>query len=577
VSATHGATVDELLKRRWRVMEITRLRSAEREIFIANYLEQYGKTLNQAVLKRLASADRAGDPRYLRIVLEEMRLFGRHDDLSDHIKYLLAAQNPDELLERLFVRLEEDYVSPHPYRPELVRNTLALIWAAREGLSESELATLLGTASEPLPGAVWSPFYLAVKELLLNRSGLLAFFNDDFRRVVEKRYLPGDAEKRVAHRELADHFMHSGSLQRRNLELPWHLAAVGAWSELAALLAAPEFLGAVWPTLQLDLRSFWARIEACSSVRMLDAFAPILAEPTEHRKCLIAVCTLLSDAGHVTEAFELSNHIERYSRESGDLANLRKCLSQRAKLFKQRGHFDEALILFREVEHLSRLEENQAAVAASLGNQGVILQGMGHHEAALTIHKLEESLCRSLQDIAGLGASLGNQGVILQALDDRAGALRLLREQEIICRQLGDIDGLQKSVGNQGMILWEEGKTARALKLVEEDERLCRQLGDRSSLHLCLGNQGLIFGSIGDYDRALDLYRQKEKICREIRDMSGLVDALCSQSNLFAHKLSQPLLAAPFARQAQEIARQNGLKQRAQEIEDFLLSLNVKN
>lgn len=573
LSATDTETVAELRQRRWSVMEIAPLRSAEREVFITRYLARYSKTLSQGLLQSVAAEDRAGNPLYLRMVLEELRLFGQHSDLPGHVEYLLAAESTDELLGKILARLEEDYVSPAAYRPELVRNTLRLIWAARQGLSESELADLLGTANGPLPSAWWSPFYLAVKGLFLDHSGLLSFFHDDVRRAVEKRYLPTDEEKRSAHRELADYFIRSDSPHRRNVELPWQLAATGAWSELFALLAAPEFLTAAWSAHQFDVKSYWASIEMSSPLRMLNAYAPVIAAPAEHKNCLQAVCALLSDAGRVAEALRLSIFLERAARESEDLAELQVSLSLRARLLKKRGHPDEALSLLREQEQICRRLGIQAALAASLGNQGVILRELGQLDAALAIHKLEESLCRSLQDLAGLSASLGNQGVILQESNDRPGALRLLREQEKICRQLGDLAGLQKSLGNQGLILWKAGETQKALKLLKEDEDLCRRLGDRSELQICLGNQALILSALGDYDGALDLYHQKENICREINDDRELARGLLRHAYLVAEKLRQPQFALPLAEEARLVAERSGLVNVSREIEAFILTL----
>lgn len=573
LSATHGDTVDELRRRGWPVMEVAPLRSDERKLFITLYLAQYRKTLSGKLLHRVASEDRAGNPLYLRTVVEELRIVGRHSDVPDHVEHLLVAESTEEIVGRILLRLEADYVAPEPYQPELVRNALQFIWSARQGLSESELVDLLGTIDRPLPSALWSPFYLAVKDLLLNRSGLFSFFHDDFRRAVEKRYLPNNDEKRAAHRELANYFMHSGSLDRRIVELPWHLATIGAWSELVSLLITPEFLSVAWPTYRFDLKTFWARIETRSSLRMLNAFAPVIATPTKYKTCLHAICTLLSDAGYIAEALGLSLHLEQAARESGEIADLQVSLSLRAVLLEKCGFLSEALTLLKEEEQICRRLGNQAALAASLGNQGVILSKVGQLDAALAIHKQEESICRSLQDLSGLSASLGNQGVILQANKDLQGALQLLREQEKICRQLGDLAGLQKSLGNQGGILWDTGENAKALELLEEDERLCRRLGDRRALHVCLGNQAKTKASSGEYDGALILYQEKENICREIGDMVGLVDALCLKARLFSRKLGQPEFAAPLAQQAKQVALQNGLTQKVQEIEQFLLSL----
>jgi tetratricopeptide (TPR) repeat protein len=573
VTASDAGVVDHLRGRRWPVMEVKPLRIAEREAFITGYLEQYRKKLGPVLHRRIASANHGANPLYLRTILEELRLFGRRsEELPKHIEHLLTAESTEELFEKVLARLEDDYPLPVPKRGGLASDTMRLLWAARHGLSESELADLMGTSTGPLPGAVWSPFYLAVKESLLDRLGLLSFFHQDFRRAVEKRYLPGDEEKRAAHCQLANYFTRSGSTQRRTAELPWHLAAIGAWAELASLLARPDFLSAAWPAHQFEVKSYWSMVETQSPFMMVDAYAPIVSAPERYKDCVWAVCSLLSDAGHVPEALALSDYLERDARSAGDAATLQKSLSLRAVLLKKRGELNLALELLREQEQICRRLENWAAVASSLGNQGVILQEQGRPEAALSMHRQEEQICRRLQDIAGLSACLGNQGVILQE-NDSAGALKLLREQEKICRQLGDLAGLQKSFGNQGLVLWREGKTEEALKLLKLDEALCRRLGDPASLNVCLGNQALMLAALGDYDGALELYRQKEAICREIADVVGLARGLWQQAHLFAEKLRRPDFALPLAEEAGRVAAQNGLAEMTGEIEQYVVAL----
>lgn len=573
ITATDRGVVDRLRTRCWPVMEIKSLLVAERETFITGYLKQYRKKLDRVLLRRLASVNHAANPLYLRTVLEELRLFGRQsEELPILIEHLLAAKSTEELFEKVLVRLEEDYPLQASRRGGLAHNTMQLLWAARQGLSESELTEMLGTPDGPLPGALWSPFYLAVKESLISRSGLLSFFHQDFRRAVEKRYLPGDDEKRAAHRQLADYFTRSDSMQRRIAELPWQLSAIEAWSELSSLLASPEFLSAAWPSHQFEVKSYWSIVQAHSPFRMVDAYAPIVSAPEHYKNCVWAVCSLLSDAGHVSEALGLSVYLEQEARAGGNMAALQTSLSLRAVLLKKRGELDDALNLLREQEQISRRLENWMSVAASLGNQGVILHGQGKSAAALALHRQEEDICRTLQDLAGLSASLGNQGVILQE-EDRVGALKLLREQEKICRQIGDLAGLQRSLGNQGLILWHEGKTDEALKLLKADEGLCRRLGDRAALHLCLGNQAMILASLGDYDGALELSQEKENICRDIGDTAGLVRAILQQARLFAEKLRQPDFALPLAEEARRLAAENGLAELAREIESFVLTL----
>lgn len=61
---------------------------------------------------------------------------------------------------------------------------MSLIWVSRRGLYESEILDLLGVSR-----MVFSPFFFAIQESLVSRSGLLNFFHDYLRQAVEARYL----------------------------------------------------------------------------------------------------------------------------------------------------------------------------------------------------------------------------------------------------------------------------------------------------------------------------------------------------------------------------------------------------
>jgi nephrocystin-3 len=573
LSVTEGTALDELRKRGWPVLKIKPLPPTEREILVTNYFAQYRKKLDQPLIRQISSGKYTANPLYLRTVLGELRLFGGQNyELSRLVQHLLTASNTNDLFGILLDRLEQDYSAPD--WPELVRNTMQLLWASRDGLSESELADLLGTSDGPLSSALWSPLYLAIKELMINRSGLLSFFHAAFRQAVEKRCFSDGNHKLNAHRQLVDYFRRYGSQHRRMAELPWQLAALSDWSELSSLLSASEFLSKAWAVNQFDVKSYWAMIEARSPIRMVNTYAPVIKSPERNKECLPALCALLTDGGYVREALTVGDYLEKAARESGNISALQASLSTRATLLKRLGDLDDALVLLKEQEELCRNAENWAALASSLGNQAVILLEMGKPGEALAVNKQEEAICRRIEDLAGLSASLGNQGIILKELGDPAGALNLLREQEKVCRQLGDLAGLQKSLGNQGLLYHSQGESSKGLKLLKEDESLCRRLGDLASLHVCLGNQASILESMGDYDEALELYRQKETICQDIGDMMGLARSLWLQAYLFAEKLRQPNFALPLAQKAWQIASENHLTSMTRDIEKLMLQLS---
>ena len=181
---------------------------------------------------------------YLRALLDELRVFGAHEQLEVRIAYYLAAQTvPPSLYQRILARYEEDY---EPHRPHLVRDAMWLLWAARRGLSENELLDLLGEDGLSLPSAWRSPLHLAAEQALVSRSGLIGFFHDYLRQAVAARSLPSEQERHGAHQHLADYFAAQEIGARKIDELPWQLAEAKAWPRLYDLLTDLAFFSTAW-------------------------------------------------------------------------------------------------------------------------------------------------------------------------------------------------------------------------------------------------------------------------------------------------------------------------------------------
>ena len=85
-----------------------------------------------------------------------------------------------------------------------------------------------------MPGAHWSPLYLAAEHALVSRSGLISFFHDYLRQAVQRRYLSSEEEQNAAHLCLADYFNGDARrLEPRAIdELPWQLAGAKSWKPI---------------------------------------------------------------------------------------------------------------------------------------------------------------------------------------------------------------------------------------------------------------------------------------------------------------------------------------------------------
>ncbi len=199
----------------------------------------FSKTPPPDIVARLESTPPACNALYLRAVLDELRQFGKHEELHAKAADYLSARDPKELYERILARWE------HDFGKDLVGQSLSLIWAARHGLYETELADLLGEHGQQLPRARWTPFYLAIENALALRAGLLNLGHSYLRTAVETRFLASDANRKLSHAELASYFSSradpdrnktwKGEGARAFMELPFHLVRTNA-NELADLL-----------------------------------------------------------------------------------------------------------------------------------------------------------------------------------------------------------------------------------------------------------------------------------------------------------------------------------------------------
>jgi Domain of unknown function (DUF4062) len=205
-STLPGISLNELKERGWmeNALEVPPLEDREKRTIIENYLGIFRRTLELKHIDRLAEAEQTESPLFLKVVLDELRIRGRYEDLGDMISAMLDATDPVALFRQVLTHLEEF----DRERPGLVRDALGYLAASRRGLTESELLQLLSDHEEPsthpLPRSLWSPVYLALEESLVSRNGRLGFFHDFLRQAVIKSYLTDQEEIARIHGRLGD-------------------------------------------------------------------------------------------------------------------------------------------------------------------------------------------------------------------------------------------------------------------------------------------------------------------------------------------------------------------------------------
>lgn len=435
LSTLPGRPLEDLVRRGWPTMQIELLDVDERKQLILAYLGQYAKQLSKSRAERIASAAQTANPLYLRALLEELRVFGIHEELDSRIEHYLSAQTVVRLYEKILARYEQDYERE---RPGLVREAMSLLWAARRGLSEAELLDLLGTNNAPLPRAHWSPLHLAAEQSLVSRSGLIGFGHDYLRQAVRGKYLLTEQGQHAAHLFLADYFgarkITEGVEARMLDEFPWQLQEAGEWQRLRDSISDISIFMELYRRNEYELLTYWLAIGA--------RFAMIAAY-----KASIA-------------------YLIAQKPNKGSLADI---LNTIAEFLRTAGHWDEAEPLYRQALSLREevLEPEDPKIAQSLYNLGELLRLKRNYVEAASLYRRarpiwEETLGPEDADVAntidGLAGALHHSGGEFKA----AG---LLYDKALRIRQKvfgPDHPHVAYSLNNLGLYQMEAGRYEEA-------------------------------------------------------------------------------------------------------------------
>ncbi|MBS1902403.1 MAG: DUF4062 domain-containing protein [Bacteroidetes bacterium] len=292
VSTTPGHTLEQLRKHQWQELELQPLDVPTRERIANEYLLQYNKKLTPEQLAFIANDPKCESPLFLRTLIEELRVFGRHTTLDEHIASYLASRDERELFAHILARMEDDFGEA------TVRSVMQTIYASRYGLSQTELYGITKLSQLAL-----SEFLIALEYHLMQRSGLYTFFHNYLREAVEARYLSTEEDLRSAHRTIAEYWTTQPYTTRRRDEEPWQWQQVGDMTRLRDCLLAPGMVAMLdtdheryeafgfWRTLGgVEIEPGYGRTllnSGLSAKRMVEAFLntiDLLVLADEHHK-----------------------------------------------------------------------------------------------------------------------------------------------------------------------------------------------------------------------------------------------------------------------------------------------------
>lgn len=340
--------------------------------------------------------------------------------------------SPDpEQLHEMLAGYQRDYERD---RPGLVGEALGLIWAARRGLSETELLRLLKPAHLPqLPLATWSPLGAALQkaEWLVDRGGILNFAHDSLRAAVETAFVPDEDRRDELRLQLADDFERQDICSRSCDELPWLLFQTESYQRLRRCLLDIDCFLEINKRDREELRSYWVHLgeERAMGNLYLESFErwSELVYPDENRisDATNELSLFLIHSGLYAEAEPLvrralaideKNYGPEHIAVARDLNNLAGLLEYTDRLAEAEPLYRRAQAVFEK-----NLGVNHPDVGTSLNNLALLLKKMNR------LAEAEPILLRAVQIFLRytrvtqqldprLQMSMNNYGRLLEAM-----------------------------------------------------------------------------------------------------------------------------------------------------------------
>jgi len=443
VSTLPGESMEAIAQRGWESLRVEPLTPDERRRIVEHYLARFGKKLDPTHLGRLARAAAAANPLFLKILLDELRVTGTHDGLDARLNDYLSAPDIPALLQQVLARYQRDYERD---RHGLVSESLGLIWAARRGLTETELLHLLKTPSLPqLPLATWSPLRAALEEKLVDRGGILNFAHDFLRSAVEATFVEHEDRRDELRLQLADEFEQQPITARSCDELPWLLSQTRQNHRLRACLLDVDRFFEIEARDEEELRRYWVDLggERAMEDSYLASFEEWATRPGLGDKKLSLAANNLASFLRGAALFKAAEPLFRRALEIGernfgpDHPNVAPPLKNLAGLLEDTNRLAEAEPLFRRALEIDErnLGPEHSMVAGDLNNLGGLLKRTNR------LAEAERLFRRALEiDERNLGPGHPQVAIVLNNLADLLATSNRLAEAEKLHRRALEID-----------------------------------------------------------------------------------------------------------------------------------------
>ena len=539
-----GEPMDMLAERGWikSAIVIAPLTRKVRRDLIISTLQRAGKALTAAQRDCILGHPLSGRPIFLRTLLEELRVFGSHEQLTAHIDMLLTAQTVDDIFERVLERIEMDVGAAR------VKRAMVGLWSSRHGLSDTEVTTMCNVSLMD-----WAAIRLRLDDALYDDAGRSKCAHDYLRKAIQDRYLPSQKNQRGAHYKAAQWWSAQEVDARMISELPWQWYTAQAWQELRACLTdARTGPSAITQIAVLELWSFWLGVEDRCGVRVEEQLEKVFPEwvlgVNQERELNIgfAISTLLTQAGRYglfNKQILLRALGIRQEVLGQDHADVGMSLNSLGLLYWDQGDYNSAVSSL--VHALSIAEKalglDHPDVATCLNNLALLYYTRGEYEKALPMYVRALTIYKK---------SLGNDHLDVANCQDNLAGLYISQRDYNKALPLSEsaLAIYEKSLGNAHPLFatalstlarfyYDQGVYEKALPLYERASVINENaLGkEHPTFATSLNNLALLYGTQMEYDKAMPLYERVLVIEEKAlgKDHEGVATSLSNLADLY--------------------------------------------
>jgi len=521
VSSLEGDCLEVLQRRKAEEITLPPLSENEQRQIVDIFIHEWKGSaigLDGEQMSSLLTHPMVTNPLYLRIALEEMRLFGKYEELTIRIKNL--AEDIPGLFDQVLTRLEEDRGR------WLVSEVFSLLRCSRYGLSENEVLELLRrNGEEQFPRVLWARIIRSARPYLVQHGQLITFFHRQLADAVNSKYLQHDTK----HAKLAAYFG-DAPMDRKLEEFPFQLAKAQEWQPLAEALVDLDFFSyACQHDHNLEWMSYWrlleGRYEADPCYRAAIDARIVREGETEN------IAYLCYTIGAFLCVIEQPKNALFFSQRAVAITtnvlgpnhpDVAASIVSLADAYRELGNYDESLGLFWQALPIlaETLGTGHPRVASCLNNLAMLYRYRGEYSNSLPLY-LQASAIFEMYDPKSLDMAmvLNNLGVIYDLGGKYSEALDVYERVLGIFKDLEGQDhpDVAMCLSNISELYRHQQKYKDALPICKQALAIRESIFGPNSTNVgsSLNNLGLLYRGLEMYEDALLLYRRSLAISEE--------------------------------------------------------------